>query len=282
MPTLIEVMNDNRELKAEIEALRARLAVSAERVNDLEESDEALHEIRAIMSSRTEDVQIEIRQMREALQELCEVKIIKDVQGDTPEYRDRKGPAWEAAFECFPEYSRQETNGCPAGDAAGVNGSIPDTPNQPSSLSQPECCCTAEHGVDPKCPVHVLAAQSQQNYECPSVGIDLGSGDRTVTAEDIKFISVTGHRVSCSNCFDRGTVPGMGSGSAPCPSCKVTEPVIHFLSHGFIEPGSPCGAKGMNDVTTKRWLEVTCPSCIRWSNERMQVAKQEDECSKMK
>lgn len=44
--------------------------------------------------------------IRVALKELCEVKIIKDVQGDTPEYRERKPRAWEAAFACFKEYRK--------------------------------------------------------------------------------------------------------------------------------------------------------------------------------
>lgn len=49
---------------------------------------------------------LEFQAMRKALKELCEVRILKNVQGDTPEYRERKPKAWEAAFACFPEYEK--------------------------------------------------------------------------------------------------------------------------------------------------------------------------------
>jgi len=49
-----------------------------------------------------------IKTLEKALHELCELKIVKDVQGDVPWYRERKGPAWASAFACFPEYAKEE------------------------------------------------------------------------------------------------------------------------------------------------------------------------------
>lgn len=46
--------------------------------------------------------------VRDILHELCEVKIIRDVQGKTPEYYDRREKAWEAAFGCFAEYEPEQ------------------------------------------------------------------------------------------------------------------------------------------------------------------------------
>lgn len=46
----------------------------------------------------------QLKHVRSVLKELCELKIIKDVQGETGEYCRRKPKAWEAAFACFREY----------------------------------------------------------------------------------------------------------------------------------------------------------------------------------
>jgi hypothetical protein len=48
----------------------------------------------------------EVEDLRAALHELCEVKIIKDVQGDVPWYRERREPAWNRAFSFFSEYRK--------------------------------------------------------------------------------------------------------------------------------------------------------------------------------
>lgn len=47
------------------------------------------------------------REQTEALRELCETKILKEVQGNTAEYRARRDAAWKKAFACFPQYARQ-------------------------------------------------------------------------------------------------------------------------------------------------------------------------------
>jgi hypothetical protein len=68
------------------------------RVNQLWEADQKVYRAQ----------EQELKRVRATLKELCEVKIIKDVQGDTPWYRERKGPAWKAAFACFPEYLTED------------------------------------------------------------------------------------------------------------------------------------------------------------------------------
>lgn len=65
--------------------------------------EHALQDLSAYVAPADEQ-DTQLKRYREALKELCEVKIIKDVQGETGEYCRRKPKAWEAAFACFPEY----------------------------------------------------------------------------------------------------------------------------------------------------------------------------------
>jgi hypothetical protein len=64
------------------------------------------HYYRKASSRRTiiREQEAKLNQVQAVLHELCEVKILKDVQGDTPEYRKRQPKAWAEAFACFPEY----------------------------------------------------------------------------------------------------------------------------------------------------------------------------------
>ncbi len=68
--------------------------------------EQVKHLIRAVIDSAATKLEVTFTASadRDALKELCETKIVKDVQGDTPEYRRRRDAAWEAAFACFPEY----------------------------------------------------------------------------------------------------------------------------------------------------------------------------------
>lgn len=53
-------------------------------------------------------LKIQVLELENTLKELCEVRLIKDVQGRTPEYFKRRAAVWEKAFAFFPEYEHAE------------------------------------------------------------------------------------------------------------------------------------------------------------------------------
>jgi hypothetical protein len=73
-----------------------------------EESETLTPEQETFLAEHDENVRLhtENEDLRAVLKELCELKTIKDLQGETPQYRERKPKAWAAAFACFKEYQK--------------------------------------------------------------------------------------------------------------------------------------------------------------------------------